>query len=536
MTFGALAFVEFATAKNAARTIARSPGRLALWTLFALVAGVTVVARTIEARAHPDALAQIVSRPWALEMFGFFAALAGLNVALPAAGRLNSVFRSKAEARLLSCTGLPAQNIAVWLQIRSGTILAARYGLAFAYILMSGHDHWTSAGTLIGGLAAVAAATSIVGELPLLAFLLARRIGVLAVAAFGWIVAALGALYALAGLAQILDAPAVAQTLQRALRVDPTQATLWLLSGTPPALALALAAPLLLVAAVVPLAKGALPDLYAASVQTLDLIENNRFGRGSASVRAAARSAPAPRMPQHFFHGARTLLWSDWTTFVRTRGALAKWLALLFASATLGAFVLFSERFGIDRSEAGGILGGLWALALVIPLTTSISLADEIAKPIWWLAASALRERLALWSIAHAWRGGLALGLGPALLGAGSGDWALALGSFPVALLAWWFLIVLGIALYAAFPSKIDASGPAAMLRIVASFALLLPMLAAFITALFLLHAGGLAHAAPLAFAAAAAVAIVEALLLIEFATVRIGNNAVGLALLERSA
>lgn len=533
MTFGALAFVEFATARNAARSIARSPGRLALWALAAFVFLILIAGRIVEERAHPGAHAHVVSHAGALQLFGFFTLLAGLNVALPATGRLPYAFRSKAEARLLSSTGLSAQNIAVWLQVRAGTIFAARFGLPLVYVLLS-NAHWSNAFAVAGGVVAVAASASIVAELPLPAFLLRLRAGEAPVAAFGWMLAALGALYGIAGIAQVVQAPSVARPIMHMLRFDPAFAALWFLSGSPAALALAVALPLLLVLAVIPLAADALPDLYAVSMRSLELIESSRRGRVDASE-AAASAAAAHREPPRFFSGVRTLLWTDWTTFARTRGATAKWLGLVLGSALLGAFVLFAERFGVEPAEAGGIFGALWALALVIPLTASISLADEIAKPIWWLAPSTLRERLAIWSVARAWRGGVALGTGPAVLGIGSADWPLALASLPVAFIAWWFLTALGVALYAAFPSKIDTSGPAAVLRVVVLAVLLAPLVITCVGTLLVLHAVAVAHAAALALGATTGVAVVEALLLIEFATFRIGGNAVGTALLERS-
>jgi hypothetical protein len=533
VNFGALAFVEYASARNAARSIARSPGRLALWVLWGAILLTLIVVRVLEGR-NAAVPAPIVSHYGALELIGFFAAMAGVSIAMPAAGWLQA-FRSKAEARMLSSTGLRAQDIAVWLQLRAGTFRAAQVGTPLLCVLLGAGGHGASSRAVLGALLATAAGISIVAELPLPAFLLARRLGAAPLVIFGGCVALLGALCAVAGVAEHVDAPGIARLILHLLRFDPAPAAIWFLSGAPAALALAFAIPLLLLCAVAPLAQDALPDLYAVSMKSLELIESNRSGRVEAHA-DAAHAAAAHRTPPRFFTRTRTLLWSDWTTFKRTRGALVKWLAALIGSAALGGFVLFAERFGVDRSEADGLLGGLWALALIIPLMTSVSLADEISKPIWWLAPSALRERLTMWSIAHSWRGGVALGIGPTVLGIGSGDAALALGSLPLALAVWWFLGVLGVALYAAFPNKLDRSGPALFFRFLSIGALLVPLLTVFLAAIFLLHAGAVPHTVALACLATAGIAVGEAILLIEFAAYRIGRNAVGLALLERSA
>jgi len=227
--------------------------------------------------------------------------------------------------------------------------------------------------------------------------------------------------------------------------------------------------------------------------------------------------------------GALAILWQDWMALHRQPGARRLWAFGFAAWGALGLAVAYDVRVLHDGALASSLLSIAFFVALSIALTSTVSIADDLNKPIWWLARDPLTARVAVWTFARAWRGGTSLALLPLAAGLGMGSVWFALAGAASALFLWWVLTALGVALYAAFPSRIDERGPILFLRFAGYVALLLPPAAA----------GGLAAvttAAPLLAASAAGVVLAaEALAAIAFAAWRFSENGAGIATLERS-
>ena len=87
----------------------------------------------------------------------------------------------------------------------------------------------------------------------------------------------------------------------------------------------------------------------------------------------------------------------------------------------------------------------------------SIGLAADLSKPLFWLGASPLRNRIAAWTLGRAWRGGVLLGLAPAAAGIVIGAPVLAALSVPVATVAYWWAWVASVrAVAVAVPDDLD--------------------------------------------------------------------------------
>lgn len=158
----------------------------------------------------------------------------------------------------------------------------------------------------------------------------------------------------------------------------------------------------------------------------------------------------------------------------------------------------------------------------------SVSLADDLRKPLWWISSANLAQRLWAWLYAGAWRlaAGTAVGFCSAALAAHR-PWFI-LPAVPIAVIFSLYLKTLGLAAYALFPSKIDARGPVAALRIGLTYLALLPC-AIGASLGILVHSPALGAAGSLACLAA------ETYGLVAFATWRISGAGLSVAIEEGS-
>jgi len=169
------------------------------------------------------------------------------------------------------------------------------------------------------------------------------------------------------------------------------------------------------------------------------------------------------------------------------------------------------------------------ALLLFAPFRASLDLANDLAKPLFWISRVPLRVRIATWTLARSWRDGLAIGLAPFVAGAIAGNVALACAAFPLAFAIYWSLQALGVGLFAIFPNPIDSRGPIVFVRFAATGAYAIaPLVAAIAVAVL--------HGPPLAAAlASASVFAIEGWIAIELASLRFAENGPALATLSRA-
>jgi uncharacterized membrane protein (DUF485 family) len=451
----ALLYLEWRYAINNFRAILRSPQRLLVWVPYLFFIVYFGYARVL--RYHGGHSAYDVLPTYATTIAGAYLGLLGSTIALSAAGRV-AAFRSPTEAVLFSNAGVRPITAAIWLQVRKIAASPMRWLGGFLYLFAIAAPRETSAAAIVRSLVVVGLVMSLVMGTELPIFLLARRRWSKPLQILGWTIAAVGGVYGAAGLIGYR----VLRPLVRVTHVDPGAAVHELLAGNVIALTALVLALAGLAASVLLLGDDSYPELYAASRGPL--AGRARRIAAAAGNYAAPDKAARVRIPG----GALSLVWKDWIAFRRGRGTFRLWIAGCVGWAACGAASGFAKNYFNDVAPIVTLVTASAALVLVIaPFGASIGLASDLSKPLFWLGASPLRNRIAAWTLGRAWRGGFLLGLAPAAAGVAIGAPILAMLSVPVATIAYWSLQSLGVGLYAIFPNPIDARGPMLLLRLV---------------------------------------------------------------------
>jgi hypothetical protein len=226
--------------------------------------------------------------------------------------------------------------------------------------------------------------------------------------------------------------------------------------------------------------------------------------------------------------GAWTLLWKEWITLGRGRLGPRLVTAILVGAFLAGAVLaVVAGRGDRGAGTAATITGLSVAAGFAIAMSGAVRLAADLRSPIWWLSASGLRARLATWTLAGALKAAApfaAAGLGASL----AARTPLYVAAAPVALAACWLLRATALAVYSLLPAAFDLAGPGRMLRGIAFYILMVPLITAVVvvTALTRSFAAGAVTLAVLA--------TLEGAALIYLAAWRIDGNGVAFALAER--
>jgi hypothetical protein len=175
------------------------------------------------------------------------------------------------------------------------------------------------------------------------------------------------------------------------------------------------------------------------------------------------------------------------------------------------------------------ILAGTLSVVAVLFISTfsTISLARELSRPLWWLSASTLRERLYVWLVSRSWF--LATCMAVALLAyiVRLGEYKLWVPSIAFGVVLALYTNAVGLLLYTFFPALLDQRGPGAFMRPIAIYGLLMPPIASgIVTAVF-------AHSSIASMAIALIIACVEIALLIEWSAARLRGSGASLAQAE---
>ncbi len=513
----ALLYLDAHYVFNQLQRIVRSPGRLALWLPYVLVLATLTFSRIATSRAHTPGFSSAGSHPLGTTAAGAFLCVLGVTIGVAAAGRAGA-FRSTAEALLCVNAGVPPLSLAVWLQIRKLFATGARWlgSILFSFLFIVPRD--ASAQELARGFAAALAIAAAIMTAELPAFLLSRKRWGGFVAPLGWALALAGGAFAAIGFAGSVGEDRFAPAALEFLRVNPGSLIGTIVSSwTWPLLLWCV--PLVLIASIVLLARDAVPELYAATVQSYEW-RNRRRER----IRNEAASERAERIPP----GALTIVWKEWIGFRRSRGATWRWLLVLLFWLGLGSAAAWADASG-NRGLVLPFVGFAMTMVVLVPLAASVSLLEDLAKPIWWVSRASLRSRIVAWTFSKAWRNGVAFGGFLLVIAVARGDTAGALLAIPLGIGLWSSLNALGVALYAAYPSRVDARGPIFFVRALATGVFLLPpaMLFAFVS---MLTTNPL-----LAATLAGIVVVIEGLLAIEFAASRFNENGAGISMLERA-
>lgn len=466
----ALAYADRRAALNDARRVLRSPGRIALWAGYALLLALLVggrLARAGGSRAHGSLEAGA----------DYFACGLLLTLVFSLAGGLGAIgiFRSRAEARFIIGSPVRAPLAIAYLQARETLRQSARWLFSVVYFafvfaprelgLMTA---LTDAALVIGSVAATAA-------IVVPRRLLSRRAGVLCAIA-GIPLGLLAAAPAVRDIA--LQVPLPAAVAAPILRSVPAWHPGRILLAPSPGWLLAVAALATLAIAILAAAgRDAYPELYALSIARIERRERRLQRRvHTAAVRSPGRSSlrlPAPA-------GVLAFVWKSMVEFRR-----------LVSPAYIagGAVALGVAGFGLARlmrldSVVFGTLAGIAVnVIVVVGIGATNALAGELRRPLFWLSAAGMFERLLALGIARIWRTVVAfelIALGFAAGGGSPADTLVLAIAFPV--LAG-LLAGVGFAALALFPSAADQIGPVAALRFAASALLLLPPLVAYAVA-----------------------------------------------------
>jgi hypothetical protein len=483
---GALVYADWRVLVNDARRVLRSPGRLALWALYAVGFICLMATRADIGRRHHSAppgrvLQQAVTPGGADTLradYFMCVLLVVLAVALVSGAGAIGIFRSRAEARFVIGSPVAAPLAIAYLQARESLSQGTRILVSFLYFIFVFGPRQLGpiavAADLVFVIAMIGAAAAVV---------VPRR---LLPPPAGIICAVVGVPLGLLALAPaVRDAvtqsplPLPAIFTQVAAAIPAWHPGYVLLDPQPQPLLIVLGVAATAIAILASSGRDAYPELYALSIARMDHSERRQLrwtsnaatpkATPAKAVRDRVRSVPGPPA------GVLVIVWKSVVEFRRgtTRGlviggAIAWCIAgfsLAHVDASVGASVIFT---------------GIANVLIFSGLAATSTLAAEIRRPLFWLAPSPLFDRLCALAVGRTWRTVFTLELSAVGFAAGGGglNATLALAvAFPVLAL---LQTGAGFAVFALFPSAGDARGPAMMLRLIVAFVMLAPPLVAF--------------------------------------------------------
>lgn len=514
-----LAWLQWRQTVNFLKQSLRKPARIAVAVIGAAYFALLLWLRT-QSAAHRPLSVSGIPEPFATGIGLMLIVLLGAIFLTTDRGYVRA-FASPADARFLTGSALPEPLVVSWVQIRGALEIIARAIWGFLIYALLSPTAGTSRGIILSaaGFFALAAALPI----PVLKIQRATRVPAARILAIVFFLTG-GIPLAVIALAWFFPIPAWPHAI---VRTGIGEAVNGLLTGSHAALFGLYATVVMLFVAGYAAGHDVYPELYAGSTRMF-LHNERRRSAGAFAFEREKRAKHEYKVPA-FLNGAGgawTLLWRDATAFGRSQQQRLLFFASVPASIIAGAAV----GTAIRRAGDGMELAFTIAISIVnvyvigVTMTTTVSLGEDLRKPLFWLSADPLRSRLYAWIASTSWRPAIAFSGGLAAWAAAMGDARIAWAGIPAALILVVLLRSIGLALYSFFPGRADQRGPLAAARMFLAYALLL------------LPAGGgvalglLTQNAMLSAAFACAGASIEVLLLAELASRRIEGRGAAIA------
>jgi hypothetical protein len=509
--FATLWYLDLRRLRTAIRGIVRNPARLLLWIFIGLYLVLQIYTRTRLTR-YSSAITFDLGEPYASAFAGFLIALFGATLATSTSLGRSVVFAQPVDALFFSRSALNEHVVILWLQLRQLAIGAPRLLFSASLIVVIFARHGVVGPAL--GLTGIFLVLSVT-VLP--ASMLSRRIpGLKSV----WYAVAVCGLLILAGaiVPLVVTLPSLATAVE-VLGSGRFLIALW--HGNTIALGTLYGTVVATLAATTVWGRDIYPELYAST-------------RMTEAARAQIRSGnifamPASTKPTHsgatYLRGPWVEIWKQAAFLRRANGAG------LIAGGTAGALLLGAVAGLLAHKSADlpffTLLPFLF-LVLVIQTTRSVSLAQDIAKPIWWMGDGSTFGKLAAWTLGST----LPLIAFATLVTIA----AFALASprlIPTAVLLVCSTIAasraIGVLGYALTPSLVDQRGPGMVIRVLMFYAACFPpSVLGILTGIFL-------HSVQAALVLTSVAFVAEGAASVALATVRFNRGALEVALAEAS-
>lgn len=510
----ALSYADRRALINTLRSLRKRPGRLALWSLYAIaIVGFAVLKTT--PRAHrPDAqpfVALALTDVWVCGL-----AIAFGVVLATGTTRWLGVFSSRAEALLLVRARAAPLLVTAYLQVRAVGAALARGFTRFAYLIVIGVPSGTTVAALVAQLCFFAAASAAVMSIAL-PRALARGVPRAAMIAAGTAIAVAAALPLAADALHLLQIPVPAALAHRVPDVHPGSVLRALTAGDLRWIAAPLAVAICATFAFALAARDAFPELYVISLANLEWRARTRRGarggQGAKPRSKAVRSAANARAG-----GAFAFVWADALSFTRRTPPAGTAIVAALALAVGAGFAVFARH--APELAFGILVGTLPWLAIAVAATTGVRLAPALRMPLFWLGDVPLAARLGAWTFGAFWRDAVLAVLAAAGYAAVTRD-----ARAPLVVLAGAAGLLaltrtVGLAVFALLPNQLDQRGPAVMLRSLLCFVLVAPAVVTGVVATVALGSSLVAGTL-----AGSAAALAEATALVLFAAWRLAGR-----------
>ncbi len=505
----ALWYLDSRRFRSAIRAIVRSPARLLLWVFIGLYLLLQFYTRAF--LTHRSFIQTFdVAEPYATAVSGFLIALFGATLASATNLGRSMAFGEPVDALFFSRSAMSQHVVILWLQLRQLATGVPR--LLFSAFIVA---IYFARGNAVGPVLGLTGIFLLLVVLVMPAALAGRRIPYLK---SGWFALALIGLVVLAAALVPLVAPfPKLATLAESLGLGRAVIALW--HGNPTALGIIYGAVIAGLAGTALCGSDIYPEFYAST----RMLEATRARMRSGSV----FSMPASKKPTHSgstqLRGPWVEIWKQ-AAFLRRRNGTAFIAGGIAVALFLGCVAGLLARKSADLPIFAVL--PLFLVVLVIQTTRSVSLAQDIAKPLWWIGDGSVFAKLSAWTLGSTLP---LMGFFTLLTIMAFGLAAPNLVVVSVALVCSAIVAsrAIGVLGYALTPSMLDQRGPGMVIRVLLFYAACLP------PAVLGVLAGIFSRSAQIGLLVASLALVAESAACIALATMRFNGGALEVALAE---